>query len=138
MLAHECPWIDVGKLARYYEHGRGIEGEFVVSWDQIEQFYQSFDYPLTPAVLHFITHVREHGYDTVLRVGQSMVTLIVSRSRRHGLSAGQPHIRFEFHRDGLDIEYIADNTVQHMSQPTIEFTAAIDQWLSQLAAKAID
>lgn len=38
-LQKEFSWIDMGKLAQYYEEGRGTEGEFIVSWDSIEQFY---------------------------------------------------------------------------------------------------
>src|SRR3989442_5954341 len=38
-LQKEFPWIEPGKVARYYEEGRGVEGEFIESWDRIEQFY---------------------------------------------------------------------------------------------------
>ena len=37
-LEQEFPWLTTGQLAQYYEEGRGIEGEFLVSWDAIERY----------------------------------------------------------------------------------------------------
>jgi hypothetical protein len=34
-LEQEFSWLDTGKLAEYYEEGRGVEGEFTLSWDSI-------------------------------------------------------------------------------------------------------
>ena len=39
-IADEFPEIELGDLAKYYEAGRPVEGEFLHSWDLIDQFYE--------------------------------------------------------------------------------------------------
>jgi hypothetical protein len=87
-IVTEFPWLDTGKLASFYEQDRGIEGEFLLSWDLIEERYNDLGnitmFPI-PRVLDVIAQMRKKGYDRTLRAGQSLHTLIVSRSRRYGL-----------------------------------------------------
>jgi hypothetical protein len=75
-----------------------LEREFIQSWDQVQQFYRShYNSRLQGIVLLFIAVLRKAGYDRKLRAGQSMYSLILSRSRRSGLCAKQSFVRFEFH-----------------------------------------
>ncbi|MDQ3813656.1 MAG: hypothetical protein M3347_06860 [Armatimonadota bacterium] len=136
-LEKEFPCIDVGKLARYYEEGRGVEGEFIMSWDGIEQFYDDMRAANTARIKEFIAQMRERGYDKTLRAGQSLWTLIVSRSRRHGLRQDQPHIAFCFRNNGMDV-YLDMDRKEKLSLPHIQFTTRIDALLKQLEAKDID
>jgi hypothetical protein len=95
-LKDEFPEIDFGKLAEYYEQGKGVEGEYMLSWDNIEAFYRETDLDQKSAILLLIADMREKGFDRTLRAGQSLFTFIVSRSRRHGLRPDQASVSFSF------------------------------------------
>ena len=84
-MAAEFPELEVEPVARYYEQGRPVEGEFLLSWDWIERYYQSSDWPprhRCEPILALIAEIREAGFDRLLRAGQSLLSLCVSRSRR--------------------------------------------------------
>jgi hypothetical protein len=137
-LQKEFPWVDVGKLARYYEEGRGIEGEFLLSWDSIEWFYgEMVNVSFSSEVLEMIAQMRRKGYDRTLRAGQSLYSLIVSRSRRHGLRTDQPWIAFHFSDDIMDVHANLDAETR-LSFPRIEFTPQVDALMKQLEAREID
>jgi hypothetical protein len=69
-LEQEFSWLDTGKLAKYYEEGRGVEGEFVLSWDAIERFYgEMVKIPQSHDILKMIAQMRKRGYDKTLRAG---------------------------------------------------------------------
>jgi hypothetical protein len=136
-LESEFPWIDIGQLARYYEEGRGVEGEFLLSWDSIVRFYSRVvDVPFGSQVLEMIARMREK-YGKTLRAGQSLYSLIVSRSRRHGLRTDQPRITFQFDNDRMEVSTNFDGETR-LSFPEIELTTEIDALLKQLEAKEID
>jgi hypothetical protein len=136
-LRAEFPWIEIGELADYYERGNPIEGEFIKSWDSIDRFYNGMHFPFVPKVRALIARMRERGYDKSLRAGQSLWSLIVSRSRRHGLREDQPMIAFCFRNDGMDI-YTCIDEEKKVASPEIEFTPEVDVLLKRLEAKAID
>jgi len=83
----EFAWLKIGRLADYYENDRPLEGEFIQSWDYIEEFYRHGCFTFSDSVLAMIGAMRRAGYDRLLRAGQSMSCLGLSRSRRHGLRA---------------------------------------------------
>jgi hypothetical protein len=134
-LHAEFPWLDIGKLAAYYEAGRGIEGEFVLSWDSIEQFYA--DHPVNDGILRFLTQLRAAGFDRTLRAGQSLYTLILSRSRRHGLRRGQPWIAFAFTHNGIEVE-TGYGIRQKALYAQIDLTSEIEALLRELESCDID
>ena len=136
-LHREFPWLQLGKVARYYELGRGVEGEFIESWDRIEQFYREREFPPAAAVRAFVAEMRSRGYDRTLRAGQSLYNLMLSRSRRHGLRAGQPRIAFHFREQGMDVS-VRMVTERTISVPGIELNAEVDALLKQLEAARID
>jgi hypothetical protein len=135
-LAREFACVQPEPLARYYEEGRPVEGEFLTSWDNIEEFYKGKS-PLSQKGRRLIANMREAGYDKVLRAGTSMWTLMVSRSRRHGLRDDQPWIAFAIGDDDMDVTVSIDG-VETFSGLEIAFTPRVDAMLKRLAEKEID
>jgi hypothetical protein len=76
-----------------------IELDFKKSWDDIEEFYidlfthKGWDY--VKPIQNVIKLLRTLGYDKLLRAGQSIYMLVLSRSRHWGL-------RNEQHRVGIE------------------------------------
>ena len=136
-LRTEFPWVQIGELADYYERGKPIESEFLKSWDLIERFYDSLEFPFVPKVRGLIAQMRGRGYDKSLRAGQSLWSLILSRSRRHGLRDDQPRIAFWFRNDGMDV-YTRIDGEKKVTYPEIAFTTDVDALLKQLQARDID
>jgi hypothetical protein len=64
-LKDEFPSIELGKVARYYEEGRGVEGEFIESWDRIEKFYEDMNFAPAEAIRTLIATMRKK--DTTAR-----------------------------------------------------------------------
>lgn len=96
-MRNRFPAVALSKVADFYAAGRPIEGEFLESWDEIEEFYLRNDgWPGQRNAALFVEAARRAGYDRTLRAGQSLYTLMLSRSRRHGLRTGQPHLQFWF------------------------------------------
>ncbi|MEQ8473631.1 MAG: hypothetical protein RIC35_20705 [Marinoscillum sp.] len=80
--------VNFGKLGSYYEKGKGIEGEYVLSWDSIERFYGELSdewHPFKKDAINLLKEMRVEGLDKELRAGQSLFFFILSRARRHGL-----------------------------------------------------
>lgn len=104
-MKSQFPEIDFGLLAEYYEKGEGIKGEFIESWNSIEEFYDSFSDSWKSKgedALRLIKKMRKVGLDEKLRAGQSLWFFILSRSRRHGLEENAPYIK---------ITFLGDNTM---------------------------
>lgn len=57
------PLLKTGKLAKYYEQGRKIEGEFLCSWDGIERFYGYMNFSHTEYRLQLIKELRK-GFES--------------------------------------------------------------------------
>jgi hypothetical protein len=101
-----------------------IEVAFVQSWDWIEQFYRDdllsqATWRWLGAVPNLLSGLRERGYDRVLRAGQSLFILILSRSREYGLRDDQPFVAIEPQRDGsmrLTSKFAGKETT--VTQPT--------------------
>lgn len=138
-LEQEFLWLDTGKLAKYYEKGQGIEGEFILSWDFIEEFYSNpmGRIPQGPDILRMIAQMRKQGFDKTLRAGQSLFRFIVSKSRRHGLRTGQPCIFFNFEDDGMTVIYFGTDGKEKLSSLEIEYTPQIENLLKRLEAENI-
>jgi hypothetical protein len=136
-LRNEFPEIKFGKLAKYYEQGNGVEGEFTMSWDSIEQFYNEIGLEKKDEILNLIKQMRSNGFDKTLRAGQSLFTLILSRSRRHGLKETQNSISFDF----IYIKSAMEINMQKREKlvfDKIEYTDAVDRLLRSLEQEPID
>jgi hypothetical protein len=97
VLQKEFPQLDFGKLVFYFEQGKGLEGQFIQSWDFTEEFYTSLrDVPIKYKVLDLIKEMRKRGFDKTLRAGNAMYDLVLSRSAKHGLRREQSFISFMF------------------------------------------
>jgi hypothetical protein len=129
-------------LETYRREGRETEAEFILSWDSIELLNKMFNFPQIPHISEMIAKMREKEYDKRLRAGQSLYTLILSRSQEHGLRDGQPYIRFEFEGhnqdDGLMDVYLNIDKEEKFSGLKIEYTPQLDALLKQLEAQDID
>ncbi len=91
------------EVAIYYEIGRPVIGEFIQSWGAMEGFFLSNRSLESAQAYVLLTKLRAAGYDTTLRAGQSLMTLILSRSRRHGLQKGQPCIYIDFYNNEINV-----------------------------------
>ncbi|MFD3166831.1 hypothetical protein [Herpetosiphon sp. NSE202] len=140
-LEQEFPWLSVGKLAHYYEGGQGIEGEFIVSWDRMAVFYTNFNWPMAPIGHRFVGILRDAGYDRLFRAGQSLVTLVLSRSRRHNLRMEQASISFLFYADAtmnVTLNKIGGRKEHVFYRLPVALTPNLRQMLDQFARQAID
>jgi len=99
-LAQEFSRLDKGKLSKYYDIGKVIEEQFILNWDEIEQFYIRKEFfPNIPQhldILKMITQMRQKGFDRILRAGTSVANLLLSRSRYHDLMVPQSILVFQF------------------------------------------
>ncbi|MGD1840440.1 MAG: hypothetical protein ACFB0B_06025 [Thermonemataceae bacterium] len=99
VLASKFKEVRFGKLGSYYEKGRGIEGEFILSWEAIERFYGELSdewHPFKKDAIRLIKEMRSHGLDKELRAGQSLFFLVLSRARRHGLETRHAYVHLTF------------------------------------------
>ncbi|QDU41291.1 hypothetical protein Mal4_56570 [Maioricimonas rarisocia] len=139
-MRRRFPWLTIGPVADYYEAGQPYEGECVMSWDAIEEFFDDERLPWADDVKQLVSAMRTHGYDRTLRAGQSLWSLVLSRSRRHGLRIDQPCIAFRFHRSGMTVSNALEDrrnpiTTEHAE---IQLTADVDTLLKQLEARPVD
>lgn len=98
-LENQYDWVEVGDLAKHYEQGEGIKGEFIESWNSIERFYGELSdeyHPFKADALKLLQEMRSVGLDEELRAGQSLFFFILSRSRRHGLEENRPYLHITF------------------------------------------
>jgi hypothetical protein len=120
-----------------------LRGAFARSWDALETFYTSFaeiaQWEWLHAMLPIIHDLREHGYDTSVRAGQSMWYCILSRSLNHGLRPDQHYVSLELRPSGqLVVSYYApDGTDQHIvSMP--EYRPVLEHALQRLMQRPLD
>jgi hypothetical protein len=150
-ISREFPEIEFNKFAKYYENGNPVEGEFIESWNSIQEHYDHFQQSIVPEVLKLLAEMRSRGFDRTLRAGTSLYSVILSRSRRHGMDDAQPYVCFSFLKAEATDDAQSSNTAMHVtarlrtgspketvSFPTIALNDSIIQMLQQLAAAPID
>jgi len=131
------PEIEFGRIAEFYENGNGIEGEFILSWDTIETFYREGDLDTKAEVLRLIALMRAKGFDRTLRAGQSLYTLVVSRSRRHGLRQNQSSVSFSFNFIKCAMEVRASKG-EKIEFDKIEYNDIIENLLMTIQQENVD
>ncbi len=136
-LKVEFPEIDFGRLADYYEKGNGIEGELILSWDNLENFYRELQIDKKPEILLLIKQMREKGFERTLRAGQSLYTLVLSRSRRHGLRENQNSISFSFNFIKSTME-VRSRTGDKLEFDKIEYNDTVEKLLRAIELESID
>jgi hypothetical protein len=115
-----------------------LQREFIQSWDQVQQFYRSFDnsWWMKGIVLLFIAALRRAGYDRKLRAGNSLYSLILSRSRLHGLRAEQPFVAFEFRAVTMDLRF-RERQAETVSRVPIALFGPVKKALAKLSARPL-
>lgn len=137
VLRKEFPDINFGKLADFYEAGNKIEGEFLLSWDDVEEFYNNVNIDSIKGIISFIKELRNRGYDKVFRAGTSLYSLVLSRSKRHGLREDQKSITFSFAYIESKMEvYTLKESILEFEK--IEYDGTIEALLKELECEAID
>lgn len=138
LMQQRFPELEIGELASYYEAGKPILGEFITSWNAIEQFYDTFEGKFVPEAKALIAQMRSRGYDQKLRAGQSLWTLVLSRSRRHGLRRDQSSICFFFHEKSMSLHTSFGDEYLESDFGPIAFTTEVEEWLERLVREPID
>jgi hypothetical protein len=136
-IRREFPWLDIGRLADFYEKGSPVEGEFIESWDQMEGVYEGSRFPPRTLVLPFIAQLRQAGYDRKLRAGQSIWSLIVSRSRRSRLRPEQPLVSFQFRENSMEV-YSRNHGEERILEVPIAMSDTVERVLQRLTERPID
>jgi len=134
-LKERYPDLYLGVIAEYYEKGKGIEGEFLDSWDEMELFFDGQHHE--DKMVTLIRRMREKGFDHLLRAGQSLLTLVLSRSRRHGLRNEQPCLRISIGNDAPFTMTVRNSEESHTFEKA-EYNDSLDHLLQDLAVRPID
>lgn len=96
-MQDQFPEIELGELAKYYEKGEGIKGEFIESWNETEEYhFDPIEYPSDKEAIRLIKEMREKGLNESLRIGTRLSWLTLSRARRHIINENTPHISIYF------------------------------------------
>lgn len=137
-LRTEFPWLNIDELADSYEKGQPIQDEFLRSWDRVETHYLDLmpNFAASKTILEMVHAMRDAGYDRVLRAGQSLWSLVLSRSRRHGLRLEQHSICFSFHDSKMNVSS-RDSDVFLKNVP-IELSPDVRKVLDALVVMNID
>lgn len=137
-LGSQFDWIKISDLARYYEKGEGIKGEFIESWNSIEKFYNNFDdhFKTKILVIDLIKELRQKGFDERLRAGQSLYHFILSRSRRHGLISGQIFLKLVFNTEKNEM-FVRDSAGKQILSGEIKFSTKLEAVLNNISKEEI-
>ncbi|WBX75764.1 hypothetical protein PG911_14030 [Tenacibaculum ovolyticum] len=134
------PEIEFGILAEYYEKGEGIKGEFIDSWNLIEEFYSTFSESWSSNgedALRLIKEMRKVGLDEELRVGQSLWFFIMSRLRRHGLEENTHYIQITFlGNNRMNIESHLDGK-ETKQKSKVEYKGYLEETVKRLLKEKI-
>ncbi|WP_025665514.1 hypothetical protein [Aquimarina megaterium] len=101
-MQDQFPEIELGELAKYYEKGEGIKGEFIESWNLTQETsinlfsIDSDQYHSEKDAIRLIKEMRNIKLDELLRIGTRLSVFILSRARRHIVNENTPHIGIVF------------------------------------------
>ncbi len=134
------PEIEFGILAEYYEKGEGIKGEFIESWNLIEEFYSTFSEDWSSNgedALRLIKEMRKVGLDEELRAGQSLWFFILSRLRRHGLEENTHYLQITFlGNNRMNIESHLDGKETKL-ESKVEYKGYLEETVKRLLKEKI-
>ena len=132
----DFPWLLIRPEAPYYEQGRPIEGEFIVSWDRLEDHLADHG-PGAAAILRFVAALRAAGLAETLRASHTAQSTILSRARRPQLRPEQPRVTLQFHAAVATVTAsFAD--ISTFDTPLTSPSPALLDLLHRLAAQPID
>ena len=127
----EFPRLEIDALADYYERGEPVVGEFMRSWDAIEEYYREDNGDYYKAVRGLIRAMRDAGYDRQLRAGQSMASFGLSRSQGQGLRDDQSRLWFDIGVKDMDVD--ANFAPGSLQRHPVRLTEEVRQRLDALA-----
>ena len=118
-----------------------LEQVFLSSWDEVTSGLRPVPGSWFEPVSLLITQLRARGYDRVFRAGTAAWFFVMSRSRHHGLRAGQHSIDIRTFPNWPEI-YFVYNVGQRPWESVrllrAEITADVERLLARLAAQPID
>jgi hypothetical protein len=144
-LVKEFPFLDKGELSECSDFNKVIEADFIRSWDDVENIFQEMSKYLREKMawrLTFISQLRVKGYDRIFRAGISVMSLVLSRAKHHGLRYDQPCLIFEFSDDNKINIYSSQtariNGEARLCSSGFDITPQIESLLSWLRSENID
>lgn len=112
-----------------YDEVLELEAVFRQRWLKTERFFSpnwSGDEWIRP-ILHLMYELHDKGYHKELRAGQSLYTLVLSRSRHHRLGSGQAYIRVKpLYGGGAEVVFRNKDYFFHFGLDTLENSFEIE------------
>ena len=138
----QFPEIEFSELAKYYENGESIKGEFIESWNSIEEFYSNYfsDEWKTREddALRLIHEMRNKRLDEKLRTGQSLWFFILSRARRHGLKENAPYLQINFLGHNRMIIESCFNDEKNTLESEVKYEGVLEELIKKLLKERIE
>jgi hypothetical protein len=118
---------------------------FVRSWDLVEACYSELatqsDGENWRPVLELVREMRGRGYDRLFRAGLAALSLVLSRSAKHGLRREQPYVHvfvWPWAQDGAMRVRCGPGEGPRFVEETFALTPALERVLADLARAPID
>lgn len=140
-LDRQYDWLKTGNLAKYYEQGEGITGEFIESWNFIERFFGDTSdswSPFKTDALKLIHEMRSIGLDKQLRAGQSLFFFLLSRARRHSLDENHPFLHITFLGKNRMKVHSSLNGVEDTIETEVKYSSHFKLLVEQLLLQEIE
>ncbi|WP_435261861.1 hypothetical protein [Tenacibaculum sp. nBUS_03] len=137
----QFPQIKLNKLAEYYEKGEGIKGEFLESWDVLEnsciQGLSIEYYEQAKDELKLVQEMRKFKLDESLRIGSQLSVLILSRAKRQGIDEDEPQIRIVFFGDNKMKIYPNLNNNRKSIESEVKYRGYLEEMIKELLKEEI-
>lgn len=119
--------------------GDAAESQFELSWDVVDFFYEELTEQKHLDPLRALVAELRPTYERKLRAGNAASSLVLSRSKVHGLREGQSHLAFHPEPDGrVRVEGMLDGTKYRFGPVPCRFAARIRRAIEGLAALPVD
>ncbi|WP_299673456.1 hypothetical protein [uncultured Tenacibaculum sp.] len=137
----QFPEIKLNKLAEYYEKGEGIKGEFIESWDILEnsrakslsiEYYEEIK-----DELKLVKEMRSFNLHESLRIGSQLSVLILSRARRQGIHEDEPQIRIVFLGDNKMKIYPNLNNNRISMESEVKYEGYLEDLIKELLKEEV-
>ena len=128
-LNMDYPEIDTGKLAQFYEKGKGLEGEFTLSWEEsIKNLKQGEHHE---KVLKLFEQFENAGYYQLFRTNFNLWTLVMTRSKKKLKLSDQPFISIRFYENKSEVSVKDIHGTLHRFEE-IELTSEMKRIIQEL------
>ena len=134
-IENKFDYLNLGKIANFYDKGELLEGDFYNSWDKLERFFYFIfnrNFPLKYQIMTFVKSMRKDGLDKIFRAGQSMSILILTKSRRHGFNQEDPRMEFIFTNEVLKISFLNQNKMVKFKEFKGTYTQEVKLFIMEL------